>query len=193
MPEEELALLMTVNKLYLMIQDVCSLFVCFVILSVTGNGSSSNLPEKGLGGPVDSASKLPAREIGESVDSPINLPDKDLGTSVDEVPNNLPDKELQDFVDSPINLPDKDLDKTVEMESNSCSQLAEGIKENLESLLDLLVDSTKGASIEMLERYYSALQCCIHKQRHSHDKTQLLKVRVCVVSRNVCKTKSHHH
>ena len=65
------------------------------------------------------------------------------------------------------------------MEGNSCSsQLADDhdLKEKLEVLLDLLVDSSKGASIEMLERHYSALQSCIHKQRHSHDKTQLLKV-----------------
>jgi len=54
--------------------------------------------------------------------------------------------------------------------------MAEDIKEKLESLLDLLVDTTKGASIEMLERYHSALQCCIHKQRHSYDKKQLVKV-----------------
>ena len=54
--------------------------------------------------------------------------------------------------------------------------MTEDIKEKLESLLDLLVDITKGASIEMLERYHSALQCCIHKQRHSHDKKQLRKV-----------------
>lgn len=54
--------------------------------------------------------------------------------------------------------------------------LTEDIKEKLESLLDLLVDTTKGASIEMLERYHSVLQCCIHKQRHSHDKKKLLEV-----------------
>lgn len=55
-------------------------------------------------------------------------------------------------------------------------QLTDGIQERLLSLLDMLVDSTKSASIEMLERYYSALQCCIHKQRHDHNKTQLLQV-----------------
>ena len=90
--------------------------------------------------------------------------------------SNLPDKELEVSAHSPSNLPEMELDKSMESMNYSCNQLAEGIKEQLESLLDLLIDSTKGASIEMLERYYSSLQCCIHKQRHSHDKTQLLKV-----------------
>ena len=54
--------------------------------------------------------------------------------------------------------------------------LNEDVIEKLETLLNLLVDATKGASIEMLERYHSSLQCCIHKQRHSHDKGELLKV-----------------
>ena len=70
---------------------------------------------------------------------------------------------------STIDKPDSDT-------SSTHGQLTDGIQERLLSLLDMLVDSTKSASIEMLERYYSALQCCIHKQRHHHNKTQLLQV-----------------
>ena len=62
------------------------------------------------------------------------------------------------------------------MSMESDSELADSIKKKLESLLDLLVNSSKGASVEMLERYYSALQGCIHKQRHTRDKTELVKV-----------------
>ncbi|KAJ7373875.1 ATPase AAA domain-containing protein 2B [Desmophyllum pertusum] len=77
--------------------------------------------------------------------------------------------------ESSNNLPEKELDNSVDDSSRDSAALAEDVKEKLEPLLDLLVDTTKGASIEVLERYYSALQCCVHKQRHSHDKTQLLK------------------
>lgn len=78
--------------------------------------------------------------------------------------------------ESSSNLPEKELDNSVDDSSANSNALTEDTKEKLESLLDLLVNATKGASIEMLERYYSALQCCVHKQRHSHDKKQLLKV-----------------
>ena len=75
------------------------------------------------------------------------------------------------------NPPENELDNnSTDCTSKDSTALSEDIKERLESLLDLLVDTTKGASVEMLERYHSSLQCCIHKQRHSHDKTQLLKV-----------------
>ena len=77
------------------------------------------------------------------------------------------------------NLPEKELDNAAADDSSTHrSVFMEGVKEKLETLLDLLVDTTKGASIEMLERYHSALQCCIHKQRHSHDKKPLLRVGV---------------
>ena len=78
--------------------------------------------------------------------------------------------------ESSSNLPEKELGISVDDSSANSSALAEDIKEKLETLLYLLVDTTKGASIEMLERYHSALQCCIHKQRHNHDKKQLMKV-----------------
>lgn len=79
---------------------------------------------------------------------------------------------------SSSNLPPnyRELDNVVDENLRDNGPLTEDIKEKLESLLDLLVDTTKGASIEMLERYHSVLQCCIHKQRHSHDKKQLLEV-----------------
>ena len=70
----------------------------------------------------------------------------------------------------------RELDNAVDENLRDNGPLTEDIKEKLESLLDLLVDTTKGASIEMLERYHSVLQCCIHKRRHSHDKKQLLEV-----------------
>lgn len=79
--------------------------------------------------------------------------------------------------------PEKELGMSVESANNACSELADSIKRKLESLLDLLVDSSKGASIEMLERYYSALQGCIHKWRHTCDKTELVKV--CGVRDNI--------
>ena len=72
--------------------------------------------------------------------------------------------------------PEKELGMSMESANNARSELADSIKKKLESLLDLLVDSSKGASLEMLERYYSALQGCIHKRRHTCDKTELVKV-----------------
>lgn len=75
-------------------------------------------------------------------------------------------------------VPEKELDNAADDISTQSSVFMEGVKEKLETLLDLLVDTTKGASIEMLERYHSALHCCIHKQRHSHDKKPLLRVGV---------------
>ena len=71
-------------------------------------------------------------------------------------------------------LTEKDI--RAERRIRSSGQVAANIKEQLEPVLDLLVENTKWATVEMLERYYSALQCCIHQHRHSGDKTRLIRV-----------------
>ena len=69
-----------------------------------------------------------------------------------------------------------ELDKLPDNADIIRSQVADDMKEKLDSLLHLLVDSTKEACIETLERCYSVLQCCLHRHRYCHDKTQLLQV-----------------
>ncbi|XP_022801398.1 ATPase family AAA domain-containing protein 2-like [Stylophora pistillata] len=77
--------------------------------------------------------------------------------------------------DSSNNPLEKEQNKSADYASRGSAVLSEDIKEKLATLLDLLVQATEGASLEMLEGYHSSLQCCIYKQRHKHDKRQLLK------------------
>ena len=85
----------------------------------------------------------------------------------------MPEMELSR---SSLNTSNKELDKLAGNSDEICSQVTDGMKEKLDFLLHLLVESTKGSCIETLERCYSALQFCIHQHRYCHDKAKLLQV-----------------
>lgn len=50
-------------------------------------------------------------------------------------------------------------------------------REELTTLLDQMVDITKGCNVETLERYHNRLQLSVHQHRYNTDKTELIKVR----------------
>lgn len=97
---------------------------------------------------------------------------QDMNPHGDSNSNTVPEMELSR---SSLNTSNKELDKLAGNSDDICSQVTDGMKEKLDFLLHLLVESTKGSCIETLERCYSALQFCIHQHRYCHDKAKLLQ------------------